>query len=456
MALFPLTGLAERLRDLGATFVLVKRLAPNDNSKNQVYVGRDISEVSLLQPGEISLRPGFSRKRGEESGTAIYHAPLNFWWVVGGGELKPARDAKLVLYPQYSVAGEVRLSGFLSGCRDAPSHLFDPGRDGRSEGRILVLAPLNDGRLVAQACAGGSPEAMALHAIEGEPYALFRRYELAHEHKLDSEEELLAEIYRIHSLGWLDPVHLNADGSRRPCSGTNCGGVTLETHLGIRANGFAEPDFQGWEVKQHGVKSLDRPRAGPITLFTPEPTGGCYVNEGPEFFIRTWGYPDLNGRDDRINFGGVHKVSKAFHPRTNLRLVLVGYDAETERFQGDGEVALIDPADRIAASWSFAKLMDHWKKKHANAAFIPSESRTEPCRQYRYGTGVKLGEGAYFRRLLKAFQAGLVYYDPGLKLENASKGRPELKRRSQFRVNSSDLASLYDRFREVRAGPRPR
>lgn len=454
MAQFPITSLAARLRDLGASFVLAKRLAPNDNSKNQVYVGRDISEVSLLQPGEIEFRPGVSTKRGEDVSEPIYHAPLNLWWLSESGELRPAKGSKLILYPQYSTAGEVRLSGFLRGCKSAPSSLFDPGRDGRSEGRVLILAPLQDGRLIAMAFAGGSQEAAALRAVDGEPYALFSRYELAADHQIDSEAELLSEIYRIHRLGWVDPVHLNADGSWRPCTGTNCGGVTLETHLGIRANGFAEPDFQGWEVKQHGVNSLERPRAGPITLFTPEPTGGFYVSEGPEYFIRTWGYADLNGREDRINFGGVHRVSDAFHPRTNLRLVLVGYDAESQKFQGDGQVALIDPEDRVAASWSFAKLMDHWKRKHANAAFVPSESRIDPSRQYRYGTDVKLGEGAYFRRLLRAFHTGAVYYDPGLKIEDASTERPALKRRSQFRVNSSDLPSLYDRFREVRAGPK--
>ena len=453
MATFPLECLARQLRQLGASFVLVKRLAPNDNSKNQVYVGRDISEVSLLQPGEIEFRPGSSEKRGVAGGTPIYHAPLNFWWLVPGSGLKPARGAKLVLYPQYAVAGEVRLSGFLSGCREAPSHLFDPGRDGRSEGRVLILAPLKDGRLVAIAFGGGSPEAVAIRALDGDPYALFHRYQLAAEHALDSETALLAQLHRIHSLGWLNPVHLNSDGGTRPCSGTNCGGVTLETHLGIRANGFAEPDFQGWEVKQHGVGSLNRPRAGPVTLFTPEPTGGYYVTESPEYFIRTWGYADIRGRDDRINFGGVYKVSEAFHPRTNLRLVLNGYDPETERFLGDGEVALLDPDDRMAASWSFAKLMNHWRRKHANAAFVPSETRTDPARQYRYGADVMLGEGAFFRRLLRAFQAGVVYYDPGLKLEQASSNRPVLKRRSQFRVNSSDLASLYDRFRTVRTGP---
>lgn len=454
MAQFPLVNLASRLRDLGAEFVLVKRLAPNDNSKNQIYLGRDISEVSLLRPGPIEFRPGSSTKRGDAAGDPIYHAPLNIWWLVEGGELKPALDSKLILYPQYATAGEVRLSGFLKGCREAPSHLFDPSRDGRSEGRVLVLAPLMDGRVIAIAFAGNTQEAAALRAVHGEPYALFSRYELAGNYQIDTEAELLAEIFRINGLGWLDPVHLNADGSWRPCIGTNCGGVTLETHLGIRANGYSEPDFQGWEIKQHGVTSLDRPRAGAITLFTPEPTGGLYVSEGPEYFIRTWGYADLNGREDRINFGGVHRVGEAFHPRTNLRLVLVGYDAESHKFEGDGQVALIDPEERVAASWSFAKLMDHWKRKHANAAFVPSESRTNPSRQYRYGIDVKLGEGAYFRRLLRAFHTGAVYYDPGLKIEGASTKRPALKRRSQFRVNSTDLTSLYDSFREVRASPK--
>lgn len=454
MVQFPITGLAAQLRDLGASFVLVKRLAPNDNSKNQVYVGRDISEVSLLRPGEVSLRPGASLKRGDDSGAPIYHAPLDLWWLLESCELKPARRSKLILYPQYSNAGEVRLSGFLAGCRGAPSQLFDAGLEGRSEGRVLVLAPLQDGRLLAKAFAGGSEESAALYAVDGEPYAVFERYELARDQEIDAEADLLSEIYRIHRLGWLDPVHLNADGSWRPCRGTNCGGVTLETHLGIRANGFAEPDFHGWEVKQHGVTSFERPRAGPITLFTPEPTGGCYVSEGPEHFIRTWGYADLRGREDRINFGGVHRVSEAFHPRTNLRLVLFGYDAESQNFNGDGQVALIDPKDRVAASWSFAKLMDHWKRKHANAVFVPSESRGTHVRQYRYGADVKMGEGAHFRRLLRAFYEGAVYYDPGLKVEGASTEHPELKRRSQFRVSSLDLPSLYSRFREISAQPR--
>lgn len=40
---------------------------------------------------------------------------------------------------------------------------------------------------------------------------------------------------------------------------------------------------------------------------------------------------------------------------------------------------------------------------------------------------------------------GKVYYDPGIKLENAST-RPRTKQRSQFRIKSSNLPSLYHRM----------
>ncbi len=40
---------------------------------------------------------------------------------------------------------------------------------------------------------------------------------------------------------------------------------------------------------------------------------------------------------------------------------------------------------------------------------------------------------------------GKVYYDPGIKLENASK-RPRTKQRSQFRIKSANLPALYHRM----------
>jgi hypothetical protein len=37
---------------------------------------------------------------------------------------------------------------------------------------------------------------------------------------------------------------------------------------------------------------------------------------------------------------------------------------------------------------------------------------------------------------------GNIYYDPGIKMEQAS-GVPQIKRRSQFRIKSGNLTELY-------------
>jgi hypothetical protein len=51
-------------------------------------------------------------------------------------------------------------------------------------------------------------------------------------------------------------------------------------------------------------------------------------------------------------------------------------------------------------------------------------------------------------RFLAALAAGAIYYDPGIKLEHQS-GRPAVKRRSQFRVASRALDTLYERIESV-------
>ena len=57
---------------------------------------------------------------------------------------------------------------------------------------------------------------------------------------------------------------------------------------------------------------------------------------------------------------------------------------------------------------------------------------------------IRLCEGTDFLKLLAAFADGKVYYDPGIKLENASDpGRKKTKRRSQFRVKSRNITALY-------------
>jgi hypothetical protein len=50
---------------------------------------------------------------------------------------------------------------------------------------------------------------------------------------------------------------------------------------------------------------------------------------------------------------------------------------------------------------------------------------------------------------LKAFSDGVVYYDPAIKVENASGLRPDIKRRSQFRIKHQSLRKLYYRSEVV-------
>ena len=52
-------------------------------------------------------------------------------------------------------------------------------------------------------------------------------------------------------------------------------------------------------------------------------------------------------------------------------------------------------------------------------------------------------------RLLRAFAAGAMYYDPGTKLENVSSAKPTSKKRSQFRVASRNITALYETVETV-------
>jgi len=42
-----------------------------------------------------------------------------------------------------------------------------------------------------------------------------------------------------------------------------------------------------------------------------------------------------------------------------------------------------------------------------------------------------------------------VYYDPGIKLENASQPNKKIKKRSQFRISPRNLPSLYEIFESI-------
>jgi hypothetical protein len=166
--------------------------------------------------------------------------------------------------------------------------------------------------------------------------------------------------------------------------------------------------------------------------------------------MRGYGYPDKSGKPDRINFGGTHYYGQR-HKTTGLTLGITGFDVtESELTNPDGCIALSDDKGQTAASWSFNKIMDHWKKKHALAVYIPCMKKKDTSGIfYCYGSAVELGTGAGFEMLLSSISRGSVYYDPGLKLEQASSTKPKTKRRNQFRVKHQNLNVLYKSYEYV-------
>jgi hypothetical protein len=438
--------------DNGATELLFKVLPRNANSKNQVYLAPDLSQLGKIPSGEVSAYESISTKSGQVE--AVFRAPLEFYWLDRDGAPSLAPNAKLIFYPQYP---EVRFSGFLQGCRQAPSSLYDKNRRGEEPGRILIFGVGNGAKVLAMTLPPESPAAKQI--MDSGPYDEYGALWLLPFPQGDAIDGFLAlmqELCALHHRSWVPATRLDPSGALISCAGTNCNGNTLESQLGIRSNGISLPDYRGWEVKARSVTNSERPGASVVTLFTPEPTGGIYVEKGFDSFVRTYGYPDTRGRADRINFGGVYSCIRPAHARTGLRMVLDGYDPGTgkpgtEKYQSTGAIRLLDESDNDALSWSFVKLMDHWKAKHAHAAFVPAQQRKQPGQQYRFGNQILIGEGAEFGRFLRAVHLGAIYYDPGIKIEDASSSRPSKKRRSQIRVKSRDIPTLYESSRIVDA-----
>lgn len=420
----------------GVERLYVKKLSPNDNSKNQIYLGGNFEVLNI-----IPNRGVYTDDRREGSRRDRFKANISLFWIDASGTLYRAPSAQLILYPKYP---EVRLSGFLQKCEKAPSTMMQS----RAAGRLLFVGISRDGSIIGHVTNPDNPIRRQVDALKAlESAGVFLTIPLKGSTSGDTRAALISALKKVHMTGWINSVRLDADGNLVGCNSSNCGGYTLEAQLGIRPNGYSEPDFLGWEVKQHGVTSFLKPHSGsPITLMTPEPTGGLYREKGVEAFLRKFGYADRSGladRDDRINFGGVYKVGKQV-ALTKLTLQMPGYDPASGKItNAEGGLTLVGPKGEEAATWHYADMMRHWNRKHARAVYVPSIGETEPRRRYKYGNLVELGIGTDFLKFLSAVAEGKVYYDPGIKLEKASSPNPVSKRRSQFRIKPAALSSLY-------------
>ncbi len=443
-----LSKLLSIMESLGANRTYVKKLAPNDNSKNQPYFGGHLTDLAFIPSGELIPSNSTSAKTKDPKRQIKYTSELDFTWVDAQKGTYKAPHAKLIYYPQYP---EVRFSGFLKGSRVSAGEWMDPYKKGRNEGRWLILGIHPDKKIFGYLA---TPECNLSKELEttctldiGSVFGQLDMSLTATATKQSSKDALIEKLHQIHKLGWVPSCRLTSDMKLIEYKAGNGGGYTLEALLGISPNGFAEPDYLGWEVKQFGVTRFPRIGAKPTTLMTPEPDGGFYKNLGVTEFIRRYGYPDVSGILDRFNFGGKHTVGNKQN-RTNLTMRLLGFDADQGKIiNAEGKIALMDEEDNVTASWSFAKLMTHWKRKHSQAVYIPATRRKEAGKyQYHYGKDIELGTGTNIEMMLRRMNEGFVFYDPGIKLENASSDKPKTKRRSQFRINHSQLEHLYQKF----------
>lgn len=434
---------------LGATTLYVKSLAPNDNSKNQPYFGAHLTDLSFIPTGDLVPSTTESKKSSDPKRQIKYQTTVCMSWVDAEGHTFPAPNAKLIYYPQYP---EVRFSGFLKGSKVNASKWMSPDKQGRSLGRWIILGVTHSKEVYAYLV---TPECSLSKELEATNFIeitrVFGQIDTSHTGITDTRIVLLNRLLEIHEMGWIPGQRLKADGSLIPYKAANGGGYTLEAILGIIPNGIAEPDYLGWEVKQFGVSKFPCNAAKPTTLMTPEPNGGYYRLHGAADFVRAFGYPDKSGKPDRLNFGGRHFAGKLCNA-TQLVMNIEGFEPEECKItDASGAITLTDSKNTIAASWSFAKIMDHWKRKHSQAVYIPCIMRPSSTggREYHYGSDVELGIGTDFEMFLSAMVQGKVYYDPGIKLENASTDKAKLKPRSQFRVNHRNLESLYRKLEFV-------
>ncbi|PIK15105.1 MvaI/BcnI family restriction endonuclease [Halobacteriovorax sp. JY17] len=423
----------KELSDLGCQNILIKKLSYNDSSQAQINTGGE-KGMKYLPFTRTELSEQTSKKK--KASDYIFVNYLNFSWITDSG-VHNAPNAKFILYPQYP---ESRLSGFLLGCKGAPREVIAD----RHDNRFLILSFNQKGESFGYVNFIDEDFNSFLNKhFESNEKEIF--YEASISSLLSdngikisikqSIQEIKDAIKFICEQGWIKSCRLNKKGEEIEYKARNGGGYTLEAKLGVIPNSDAAPDYKGWELKQHSGRA--------VSLFTPEPDAGLYNELGVAEFIRRFGYPPKNGQKERLNFGGVHKITdKDHHHLTSLKLVVHGYD-DGNFTSEDGYIGLSTRENEVVAKWTFTKLLGHWQRKHARTCYVKSERKEiDGAYFYKYSPNIDLGIESTFKGFLNNLLEGVTYLDPGSNLKKED-GAWKTKARSQFRIKEKDLPKLY-------------
>lgn len=430
------SNIIKQMKAHGAKRFLIKALANNDNSKNQIYLGADFEVIRAIPSGDV-YADGISGKG------SIFKAPLNFFWINADGDTDHAASAQIILYPDYP---ETRMSGFMRGTDRtkgiAPSHLMQPPtREERQQrmtmNRYLILG-INETTIWAFCTSWDDDLQQEVKALidSGKTTvvaSVFYEYKTS---QRTSEEKLLERLHEIYQRGPIASCRLNAAGELLEYRAQNGAGYTLEAQFGITPNGSPDPDFMDWEIKSHS--------GGAVTLMTPEPNLGTYL-DNLEVFLRQYG---TNIQETRLDFASRHDVGVT-NPKSTLTMRLEGYDPATGKVTDpQGGLMLRDQDGNLAAGWKFEKVIQHWKNKHTNTCYVSYAAIREEQTTYQFGPKVTLGKGTSLDKLLRALHSSTIYYDPGVNMKLIN-GNWRPKKRNQFRVAWRNVHTLYSNLIEV-------
>jgi hypothetical protein len=440
-----LQSLTKSFESLGCSEILIKLLAVNqDNEKNQIYLGYSLELLSIL-PGRVSFRtPSESKsKSASNPGQSLVEHALEFYWIEDGKAPAIAPKAKIIDYFQYP---EMRFSGFLSGCENPPDSLRRDSQDGYGR-RVLVLG-VSDQKVYGTVLTDKSSNLVdeIIRSPHWPIHTMFKHLKIASSiEKVINPDQLLNELRAIGSTSKYESQILRTSGcTTEPFRGSQGAGWTLEALLGIPRNSSGLPDKYGFELKAF--------LSSTITLMTPEPNFGYRYDKGLTAFLKKYGWEGTK-KDGSQRFNGKHNTLGVYK-KSGLKLEIENWDMDSNSPTGSGSpnILLIDPKSRdIAAGWTFEKLAEKWGKKHAGAMYVKAHKYLqEPgplASHYSFGPQVYCGRGTSALLFLKAIGLGVVYLDPGDRVNEQG----EEKKRTQWRVSKgrgtnfdSTLAPLYD------------
>jgi len=440
-----LDQLRDHFNKVGCSELLIKALSPNqDNSKNQIYLGKGLSLAQYF-PGELTFRAPSSSAAKAHSvpGVAITAVEMKFYWLSPESAPSPAMDTKLIEYSQYP---ESRLSGFLNRSPNAPDALRRERQHLYGQ-RVLIVGKSSEsvyGAVVTQAHSPGLVhELMKVPAWDFQP--ILRFLAITKDSSRLDLPQLLAELRSISGKPQT-PQILRTAGSptEQVPGGRQVGGWTLEALLGVPRNSASAPDKYGFEIKAVGGSTT--------SLITTEPDLGYRAMNGVEAYLKKFGRAGQAG-GGKVVFSGRHKCNRP-NSASGAMLTIDHWDFANNAPDNTGTPELIlvhQKSGEVISGWSFAKLGQSWSKKHAGAVYVETTANRSgsTVETYTFGEKTYVGVGTSVLKLYQQIAKGIIFLDPG---DTQYPGKSP-HARTQWRIDGkiqtllpNRLSPLYDRF----------